>query len=79
MVVVLPAPLGPSRLKISPSWMSNEMPLTAVEVAVLFDQIVDFKDGWHGLHSFAALGFFTYYHDASDVNFCGGKSYAIRH
>ena len=31
MVVVLPAPLGPSRLKISPSLMSKEMPLTAVK------------------------------------------------
>ena len=28
MVVVLPAPFGPSRLKISPSWMSKEIPLT---------------------------------------------------
>src|SRR5687768_5815443 len=29
MVVVFPAPFGPSRLKISPSLMSNEIPLTA--------------------------------------------------
>ncbi len=29
MVVVLPAPLGPRRLKISPSWMVKETPSTA--------------------------------------------------
>ena len=31
MVVVLPAPFGPNKLKISPSWISNEIPLTAVK------------------------------------------------
>jgi hypothetical protein len=29
MVVVLPAPFGPSRLKISPSAMLNDTPFTA--------------------------------------------------
>jgi hypothetical protein len=31
MVVVLPAPFGPSKLKTSPVWMSNETPSTAVK------------------------------------------------
>jgi hypothetical protein len=31
MAVVLPAPLGPSKLKISPSLISNEIPFTAVK------------------------------------------------
>jgi len=31
IVVVLPAPFGPSRLKISPSLISKEIPLTAVK------------------------------------------------
>src|SRR5262245_15017742 len=31
IVVVLPAPFGPNRLNISPSLISNEIPLTAVK------------------------------------------------
>src|SRR6185503_20354401 len=31
MVVVFPAPFGPSRLKISPSLISKDIPLTAVK------------------------------------------------
>ena len=40
MVVVFPAPLGPSRLKISPSLISKEIPLTAVKSPYFFTRLL---------------------------------------
>ena len=46
-VVVLPAPFGPSRPKISPSAISKLTPSTA-DAVVVFAEILD-DDLWHGL------------------------------
>ena len=45
MVVVLPAPLGPRKAKISPSATSKETSLTAVKVAEGFDEVLDTDHG----------------------------------
>ena len=42
-VVVLPAPLGPSRPKISPRWTQNEVLSTAVNAPEALDQITHFN------------------------------------
>ena len=44
MVVVLPAPFGPSSPKISPRATANEMPLTTVVAAVALGEIADLDD-----------------------------------
>ena len=43
MVVVLPAPFGPSRPKQMPSGTANDTPSTAVTRRILLDQIADFE------------------------------------
>ena len=45
MVVVLPAPLGPRRPKISPRPTVNEMWSTATAVAVVFGEVLGLDDG----------------------------------
>ncbi len=44
MVVVLPAPLGPSSPKQVPSGTAKETPSTARDAGILFDEVVDFED-----------------------------------
>ena len=41
MVVVLPAPLGPRKAKISPALTSKEMPIDRGDLAEFLDQVFD--------------------------------------